>query len=51
MLSIHESIKQDKFPEFIKDFFKKLYPAENYPKWAEESLSSVNVHLRECQHD
>ncbi|GAB1597882.1 queuine tRNA-ribosyltransferase catalytic subunit 1-like [Argonauta hians] len=47
MLSIHESIKKDKFPEFIKEFFKKLYPEENYPKWAEESLSSVNVHLKE----
>ena len=45
MLSIHESIKEDRFPEFIKDFFQKIYTNGNYPTWVIESLSSVGVHL------
>ncbi|XP_031557109.1 queuine tRNA-ribosyltransferase catalytic subunit 1-like [Actinia tenebrosa] len=45
MHDIRESIKQDKFPEFIRKFMSKMYPKSDYPLWAIESLKSVNVEL------
>lgn len=45
MRGIRESIKKDKFPEFIQDFMSQMYPESNYPLWAVEALKSVNVEL------
>lgn len=47
MNKIRESIKEDKFPEFIKDFFRTLFPKGDYPEWAVEALDSVNVKLKQ----
>ncbi|KAK3087123.1 hypothetical protein FSP39_002020 [Pinctada imbricata] len=45
MRQVHQSIVDDKFPEFIRDFFLCLYPQKNFPSWAVDALKSVNVHL------
>jgi queuine tRNA-ribosyltransferase len=48
MRSIQKSIKEDKFPEFIHEFFRILHPDGTYPEWALEALNKVNVHLNNC---
>ncbi len=45
MKNIRESIKQDKFPQFVNDFFHKMYPEKEYPKWAVEALKTVYIHI------
>jgi queuine tRNA-ribosyltransferase len=47
MKEIRESIKVDKFPEFVRRFMVAMFPSENYPSWVVDSLSSVNIHLRD----
>jgi queuine tRNA-ribosyltransferase len=42
---LHNSILEDKFPQFIKNFFSEMYPNMDYPQWAIEALESVNVKL------
>lgn len=45
MKSIRESIKENRFPEFVKSFMKKVYPDHQYPKWIRDALHSVNINL------
>lgn len=45
MRDIRESIKQDKFPEFVQGFMKRMFPDKNYPDWAKNALASVNIFL------
>ncbi|GCC36027.1 hypothetical protein chiPu_0014518, partial [Chiloscyllium punctatum] len=46
MCSIRESIRQGQFPVFIQQFMKRMYGSkEQYPCWAVEALSTVNVQL------
>lgn len=45
MRDIRESIKKDKFPEFVSNFMNRMYPDKAYPDWAREALSSVNIFL------
>lgn len=45
MRGIRESIKQDKFPQFIKDFMDCMFPDKDYPAWVVDALRSVNVNL------
>lgn len=45
MRDIRESIKQDKFPEFVHKFMKRLFPDEIYPIWVREALASVSIFL------
>ncbi|XP_063966531.1 queuine tRNA-ribosyltransferase catalytic subunit 1-like [Lytechinus pictus] len=45
MKNIRESIMEGRFPEFIRSYFKTVYPDKNYPTWVLESLASVNVEL------
>jgi queuine/archaeosine tRNA-ribosyltransferase len=42
-----EAIMEDRYPQFVKDFFSKLYNGEKkkYPKWAVDALKGVGVHL------
>ena len=42
-----EAIIQDRYPQFVKDFFNKLYSGvkEKYPKWAVDALKGVGVDL------
>ena len=51
MRDIRESIKQDKFPEFIQGFMKMMFPDKSYPDWAVNALASVNIILDSHQTD
>lgn len=45
MKNIRDSITENRFPKFVKEFMKGLYPDENYPTWIMDSLKSVNIQL------
>jgi queuine/archaeosine tRNA-ribosyltransferase len=42
-----EAIIEDRYPQFVKDFFSKLYSGEKekLPRWAVDALRSVGVDL------
>ena len=42
-----EAILEDRYPQFVKDFFSKLYDGqtEKYPEWAVGALKGVGVDL------
>ena len=47
MASMRQAIVNDKFPQFIKSSFHKLFgDPQNYPQWAVDALRSVNVNLK-----
>lgn len=47
MTRIRESIKNDSFSEFTKNFLKRFYSTENknekIPEWVINALKSVNI--------
>ena len=47
MRLVREAILEDRYPQFLKEFFGKLYKynKEKYPKWAVNALNGVNVDL------
>ncbi|CAM2109844.1 queuine tRNA-ribosyltransferase catalytic subunit 1 [Caretta caretta] len=46
MRSIRESIVEQRFPQFVRDFMRTMYGSqERYPPWAVEALASVNITL------
>ncbi|KAI4922644.1 hypothetical protein J4E90_001077 [Alternaria incomplexa] len=47
MREAREAIMQDRYPQFVKDFFGDLYNREKdkYPIWAVDALKSVGVDL------
>jgi queuine tRNA-ribosyltransferase len=47
MRLVREAIMQDRYPQFIMDFFSKLYNGEKerYPIWAVDALRGVGVDL------
>lgn len=48
MREIRESILEDRFPAYIRQFFAGLYEdKKDYPEWAVESLKMVGVDLTE----
>lgn len=49
MKGAREAIVQDRYPEYIKTFFGKIYDyqQDKYPQWAVEALKRVNVDLLE----
>lgn len=51
MRDIRESIKQDKFPDFVQGFMKTMFPDNSYPDWAVNALASVNIILDSHQTD
>lgn len=46
MKEVRESIKEDRFPEFIDKFMDTLYPKGDFPKWAVDALQSVGITLK-----
>nr|KAI8748267.1 queuine tRNA-ribosyltransferase-like [Biomphalaria glabrata] len=46
MSSMRQSIFEDKFPEFVQQFFTDMFPDGDYPDWTLQALASVNIHLR-----
>lgn len=45
MKNIRDSIKAGNFPQFVKEFFSKLYPENTYPQWIVDALKAVNISL------
>lgn len=45
MKDIRESIKAQKFPEFVQDFMSTMYPNKDFPSWVIVALQSVNITL------
>ncbi|XP_050540938.1 queuine tRNA-ribosyltransferase catalytic subunit [Daktulosphaira vitifoliae] len=45
MKNIRNSIKINKFPDFVKEFMENMYPDKFYPQWCIDSLESVNIKL------
>lgn len=47
MRQVREAVLEDRYPQFLKDFFNKLYSGkkEKYPEWAVEALRGVGVDL------
>lgn len=43
MKGIRDSIKENKFPEFVQEFMLNMYPNKNYPQWCIDALKSVNI--------
>lgn len=43
MSEMRESIKEDKFPDYVKKFFEKMFPEKDYPAWAVDALKSVQI--------
>lgn len=46
MRAMRRSIIEDKFPDFVQQFFNDMFPSGKFPDWAVDALSSVNIHLR-----
>lgn len=53
MAQAREAIKQDRYPQFVKDFFNILYHGNKsqYPKWAVDALKTVGIELLENGHN
>lgn len=47
MRDIRESIKEQRFPSFIRDYMSTVYPNKEYPAWVINVLKAVNVTLLE----
>lgn len=46
MTEMRDSIKEDTFPEFVKEFMKEHFAeSSEFPKWIVEALKSVNIEL------
>ena len=46
MRDMRESIVADRFPDFVRSFFARTFPSQNYPLWAVDALNSVNIRLQ-----
>lgn len=45
MKNIRDSIKEDRFPQFVQKYMLNLYPDKNYPKWILDATKAVNINL------
>ncbi|XP_046746763.1 queuine tRNA-ribosyltransferase catalytic subunit [Diprion similis] len=45
MRDIRDSIKEQRFPQFVQKFMSELYPDGEYPTWITEALEAVNIKL------
>lgn len=45
MKSIRKSITEGRFPEFVREFMKGVYPDGKYPSWIIDSLRAVDIVL------
>ena len=45
MRDMRESIKEDKFPQFVQKFMQERFKDGNYPGWAVDALNSVGITL------
>lgn len=45
MKNIRDSIAAGKFPEFVCEFFLRLYPDKKFPQWIVDALKAVNIDI------
>lgn len=45
MSDIRESIKANKFPQFVKNFMRDHFSESEIPKWIKDALKSVNIEI------
>lgn len=45
MREARQSIIDDRFPQFVQQFFVDRYPDHNFPQWAVDALGTVNIDL------
>jgi queuine tRNA-ribosyltransferase len=45
MLRLRQSIIDERFPEFVKDFMKTMFPNENYPEWTIDALEEAGIQV------
>lgn len=46
MSRVRTAILEDRYPDFLREFFAKLYPSKtDYPSWAVTALAKVGVDL------
>ncbi|XP_050687663.1 queuine tRNA-ribosyltransferase catalytic subunit 1-like isoform X3 [Eriocheir sinensis] len=45
MKQIRESIKGNRFEEFVREFIEAYYRGGECPKWVTDALAAVNIHL------
>lgn len=45
MRDVRQSIIEDRFEEFVNEYFAQKYANEEYPDWAVEALKKVNITL------
>ncbi|XP_031342885.1 queuine tRNA-ribosyltransferase catalytic subunit-like isoform X2 [Photinus pyralis] len=46
MRNIRESIKENKFVEFVQSFMVDLHPNKDYPNWVIDALQAVGIQLK-----
>ncbi|KAG7165613.1 Queuine tRNA-ribosyltransferase catalytic subunit 1-like [Homarus americanus] len=46
MKNIRESIKEDRFVDFVQDFMACYYKDQSYPQWVIDALAAVNIILK-----
>lgn len=47
MGQVRDAILADRYPEYLKRFFKTYFGDKGYPKWSVDALKSVGVDLLE----
>lgn len=47
MGAVRAAILEDRYPDFLRKFFARIYPKGDYPSWAVTSLRSVGVELND----
>nr|BAN21245.1 tRNA-guanine transglycosylase [Riptortus pedestris] len=45
MKNIRDSIKEQQFPNFVKNFMKKMFEGREIPIWIKDALGSVNINI------
>lgn len=45
MRNVRNAILEDRYPAFVKDFFKKYFVGQGPPDWAVEALRTVGIDL------
>lgn len=45
MREIRDSICEQTFPQFVRNFMMELYPDQQYPQWIVDALRAVNMEL------
>ena len=47
MRSMREAINNQTFPDWVRVFFKRQFPAEDYPSWAIDALREAGIELKQ----